>query len=169
MSLTPLLIAPLAVQVHALSAILAFLLGALVLFRRKGTTGHRVMGRLWALLMLGAATSSWFINDIRMIGPFSPIHIFSIMTYVGLAEGIWHIRHGNLARHRQAMVGLYFGALVLAGAFTLLPGRRMYRVLFGSAENPWASALLIACLVGLGLFVWRWLGRRPLPPERLAA
>jgi uncharacterized membrane protein len=30
------------------------------------------------------------------------------------------------------MLGLFFGALLIAGAFTLLPGRIMGRVLFGS-------------------------------------
>ena len=38
---TPLIIA------HALCAALALLLGAVVLFRTKGTAGHRLMGRVW--------------------------------------------------------------------------------------------------------------------------
>ncbi len=29
------------------------------------------------------------------------------------------------------MIGLFAGALVIAGAFTLVPGRIMYRVVFG--------------------------------------
>ena len=52
MSLTPLLVAPLAIQIHATAAIAAMLLGALVLFRRKGTPLHKAMGRLFVLLML---------------------------------------------------------------------------------------------------------------------
>ena len=39
-------------------------------------------------------------------------------------------RH-NVNRHRYAMMGLFAGALVVAGAFTLVPGRIMHRVLFG--------------------------------------
>jgi uncharacterized membrane protein len=35
-------------------------------------------------------------------------------------------------RHRQAMIGLFGGALVIAGLFTLAPGRIMDKVLFGS-------------------------------------
>ena len=88
MSLTPLFDAPVAVQVHAAAALAALLLGALVLFRRKGTPLHRAMGRVWVVLMLVAATSSLFINEIRLIGPFSPIHIFSVITFVGLAQGL---------------------------------------------------------------------------------
>jgi len=33
--------------------------------------------------------------------------------------------------HRNSMVGLFVGALVIAGAFTFLPGRIMHAVVFG--------------------------------------
>ena len=33
------------------------------------------------------------------------------------------IRRGHVARHRAAMVSIYVGACLVAGAFTLLPGR----------------------------------------------
>jgi uncharacterized membrane protein len=39
-------------------------------------------------------------------------------------------RHQAL-RHRNAMLGLFLGALVVTGAFTLLPARLMGRVVFG--------------------------------------
>lgn len=145
MSLTPLLDAPLQVQIHAFAAIAALLLGAVVLFRRKGTPFHKALGRVWAVLMLIAAGSSIFINEIRLIGPFSPIHIFSVVTFVGLAQGIRDIRRGNVRAHRAAMQGLYFCALILAGAFTLLPGRRMHEVLFG-AEAGWTPSLIVITL-----------------------
>lgn len=147
MSLTPLIDAPLQVQVHAVAAIAALLLGAMVLFRRRGTPLHKAMGRVWVVLMLIAAGSSIFINEIRLIGPFSPIHIFSIMTFVGVAQGIREIRRGNVAAHRAAMQGLYFFALILAGTFTLLPGRRMHDVLFGASAG-WTPSLIA---IGLAL------------------
>jgi len=34
-------------------------------------------------------------------------------------------------RHRNIMVTLFIGALVIAGAFTLLPGRIMHAVMLG--------------------------------------
>ena len=49
MSLAPLLAAPIAVQIHAFTAIAAVLLGAVVLLRPKGTPVHKLMGRTWAL------------------------------------------------------------------------------------------------------------------------
>jgi uncharacterized membrane protein len=149
MSLTPLLDAPLAVQIHALAAMSAMLLGAFVLFRRKGTPLHRAMGRVWVVLMLVTALSSIFINEIRLVGPFSPIHIFTVITFAGLAQGIHEIRRGNVRAHRAAMQSLYFLALILTGAFTLLPGRRMHAVLFG-AESGWAPSL-VAIVLALGV------------------
>ena len=165
MSLDPLLAAPLAVQVHAAAALSAFLLGAAVLFRRKGTPLHKLMGRVWAVLMLITAGSSILINEIRLIGPFSPIHIFSIVTFAGIAQGIAEIRRGNVARHRATMQGLYFFALILAGAFTLLPGRRMHDVLFGAGAG-WPPSL---AAIGLGLLLSGAIYLRLQPKRRRTA
>jgi len=166
MSLDPLLSAPLAIQLHATTALAAVVLGAVILFRRKGTVLHRWLGRVWALLMLVTATSALFINEIRLVGPFSPIHLFSLLTYAGLALGIWHIRRGNVAAHRLAMQSLYFAALGLAGAFTLLPGRRMNQLLFGP-DAGWLPSLIAIGLVLVALWsVSRRL--RPAPAARLS-
>jgi uncharacterized membrane protein len=40
-------------------------------------------------------------------------------------------RRHHVGNHRFAMISLFAGALVIAGAFTLLPGRIMHRVVFG--------------------------------------
>jgi hypothetical protein len=113
--------------------------------------------------MLVVATSALFINEIRLWGPFSPIHIFVVVTYVSVAVAIWRIRRGDVVGHRAAMVSLYFGALFLTGAFTLLPGRRMHDVLFGAAAGwtPSAIAIPLALAAGAALW-WRLLPRRAL-------
>ena len=154
MSLEPILAAPIAIQIHAFAAISAMLLGALILFRRKGTPTHKLLGRMWVGLMLIVATSALFINEIRLIGPFSPIHIFVVVTYLGLWEGIREIRRGNVEAHQATMKSVYLGALLLTGAFTLLPGRRMHAVLFG-AESGWVPSLVaIALALALTAFLW---------------
>lgn len=162
MSLDPLLRADLPIQIHAFSAIAAFFLGAFVLWRKKGTPLHKALGRVWVLLMLVVATSSLFINEIRLIGPFSPIHIFAIMVYVGIGQALWAIRvQRNVTAHRAGMQGVYLGSLLLAGAFTFLPGRRMHEVLFG-ADAGWTPSLIVigAALAATG-YLWVRL-RRPL-------
>jgi uncharacterized membrane protein len=40
-------------------------------------------------------------------------------------------RRGRVVTHGRSMMGLFLGALVIAGAFTLLPGRIMGAVVFG--------------------------------------
>ncbi|MEQ1899989.1 MAG: DUF2306 domain-containing protein [Devosia sp.] len=163
MSLDPLLSAPLAVQIHALCAMAAMLLGAIVLFRPKGTPMHKLMGRTWAGLMLIVATSALFINEIRLIGPFSPIHIFVALTYVGIFQAVREIRRGNVVAHQAAMQSIYLGALLLTGAFTLLPGRRMHEMLFG-AEAGWTPSLIAIPLVLLltSYLWWRLMSKRRL-------
>lgn len=110
MSLTPLLSADMPIQIHAFSAIVAFVIGAIVLWRPKGTALHKAPGRLWVVLMLVVATSALFINEIRLVGPFSPIHIFVIVTYVGIGQGLWAIIvQRNVALHRASMQAVYLG------------------------------------------------------------
>ena len=41
-------------------------------------------------------------------------------------------RRHDVRRHRRGIVGLFAGALVVAGIFTFLPGRIMHAVVFGS-------------------------------------
>lgn len=141
----------------------------MVLFRRKGTPIHKALGRLWVVLMLVTATSAIFINEIRLIGPFSPIHLFVVFTYAGIAQGVWHIRRGEVARHRADMVGLYFGALGLAGAFTLLPGRRMNEVLFGPDAGIAPAIAAIAVVIAATIWFWRRAGRSRRTAKRAAA
>lgn len=168
MSLDPLLEADLAIQIHAFSAIAAFALGAFVLWRRKGTRLHRVLGRIWVVLMLVVATSALFINEIRLIGPFSPIHIFAVMTYVGIGQALWAIRvRRDVAAHKANMQATYLGALLLAGAFTFLPGRRMHDVLFG-AEAGWVPSLVVisAALLATGVLWLRMMPQKSVPRTR---
>lgn len=167
MSLEPILSAHFAIQIHAFSATAAMLLGAVILFRRKGTPLHKLMGRVWVGLMLVVATSAIFINEIRLIGPFSPIHIFVVMTYYGVWEGIREIRRGNVQAHQASMKSLYLGALLLTGAFTLLPGRRMHAVLFG-AESGWMPSL-IAVPIALAITALLWVRLMPKRQKKVAA
>jgi uncharacterized membrane protein len=116
---------------HAIMALIAVVVGGVQLALLKGTTLHRVIGYFWVGLMAFVAASSFFIHSIRMIGPFSPIHLLSILALVTLWIAIRAARAGNISRHRKAMVSLYTLGLILTGAFTLLPGRAMHAVVLG--------------------------------------
>ena len=131
MSLAPLLEAVPAIPVHAFAAMAAFVLGVVQFAAPKGTLPHRTIGWIWVLLMLSVAISSFWIHQIRLWGPWSPIHLLSIFTLVMLPLGVWAAHRHHVRRHRHIMIGIFSGALVVAGLFTLLPGRIMHAVVFG--------------------------------------
>jgi uncharacterized membrane protein len=131
MSFGPLLEASPAIQFHAFAAMAAFMLGALQLGGPKGTLPHRIVGSIWVLLMIVVCVSAFFIHELRIWGAWSPIHLLAIFTLVMLPIAVWWAHKHAIDRHRRAMLGLFFGALVIAGLFTFLPGRIMHAVLFG--------------------------------------
>jgi len=131
MNLAPLTNAPLPIQLHAYAAMAAFVLGVVQLAGVKGTTRHRALGYAWAASMLFVAISSFWIHDLRVWGAWSPIHLLSIFTLATLPLAIVHARRHRIDRHRNAMIAIFTGALVVAGLFTLLPGRIMHAVVFG--------------------------------------
>jgi len=131
-TLSPLLNAAPVIQIHAFAAITAFAVGAIQLSAPKGTILHRLVGWLWTVLMLTVAISSLFIHEIRLWGPWSPIHLLSILVLVTLPLAVLHARRHDVGQHRMAMLMLFTGALVIAGVFTFLPGRIMHSAAFGS-------------------------------------
>lgn len=132
MSLTPLLNAPIVIQLHAFVALAMAPLTAAIFVLPRGKTAHRVLGWIWVCCMTIVAISSFWITGIRQIGPFSFIHALSVVTLISLVTGVAAARRRKIAVHRQTMRSLVLFALLLAGAFTLLPGRLMHAVLFGS-------------------------------------
>ena len=114
---------------HIASALLALALGALMLSLRKGTPVHRLLGRLWATVMVLVAVSSFWIMEIRDGAGFSVIHLLSAWTLVALALAVWFIRRGNVRAHKGFMIGTYLG-LVGAGLGALAPGRTLYLFFF---------------------------------------
>ncbi len=116
---------------HALAALAAVMLGGAQLATSKGTVRHRVSGWIWVSLMAYVAVSSFFISELRLWGAFSPIHLLSVWTLFSLVIAVYHARRGNIRQHKIWMALLYIGALLIAGLFTLWPGRVMHGVLFG--------------------------------------
>ena len=132
MSLDPLFSAGNTVIIHAFAAMAALILGIIQFARPKGTTHHRFLGWCWVLLMATIALSSFNIQRIRQFGPFSLIHFLSVFVLVMLPMGILHARKHNITGHSKTMIGLFAGGLVIAGIFTLVPGRIMHAVVFGA-------------------------------------
>ena len=131
MSLAPLFDAAPAIQAHAFAAMSAFALGIVQLAAPKGTLPHRTIGWVWVALMVIVSATSFWIHELRLWGPWSPIHLLSIFTLATLPLAVLHARRHQVVRHRNVMIGIFTGALVIAGLFTFVPGRIMYAVAFG--------------------------------------
>jgi uncharacterized membrane protein len=123
MELTP------AIAIHMTAALAALATGPVALWARKGGEQrpklHRAFGYAWVTLMVIAAVSALFIRGGQLpnIAGYSPIHLLVPLTLFGLYGSFRYLAQGNIAKHRQIMQILYYGACVVAGAFTLLPGR----------------------------------------------
>ena len=132
MTLQPLVDAGPLIVTHTLAALTAFGLGAWQLARPKGTAGHRLAGYIWVTLMAAVAAGSLFIHTINQWQGFSLIHLLSAYVLISLVLAIRAARRGEIARHSRYMTGMYLGGLVIAGGFTLMPGRILHHVLFGA-------------------------------------
>lgn len=123
MPLTPL------IAVHLTAALGALATGPIALWARKGRTQrpkvHRAFGYAWVTLMLITAVSALFIRDFNLpnLAGYTPIHLLIPFTLFNLVKAFVYLARGDIATHRKTMQGLYVGACLVAGAFTLLPSR----------------------------------------------
>ena len=92
---------------------------------------HRTIGWIWVALMLIVSVSAFFVHELRIWGPWSPIHLLAILTLVTVPAAVFAAHRHDVRTHRRAMLSIFFGALVIAGLFTFVPGRIMHAVLFG--------------------------------------
>ena len=119
------------IAIHICFAVSAVLLGPIALWARLGRMVHprlhRAMGYAWVTCMVGAACSSLFIHSYSFINiaGFSPIHLLVIATFITLYFSFKFLAQGKIKGHRLCMQWLYFGACLVAGAFTFMPGRFM--------------------------------------------
>jgi len=132
MQLTPV------IAVHMTAAIGAVLLGPVALWARKGRLQrprlHRAFGYAWVTLMVITALSAMFIRESALpnLAGFTPIHLLVPLSLATLFGAFYALYRGNIRRHRILMTSLYWGACVVAGAFTLLPQRYLGQQLWGA-------------------------------------
>lgn len=148
------------IATHAAAATTALLLGGYQLARRvKGDPVHRRVGWLWVAAMTFVATSSFAIREVRH-GQLSWLHLLSVVTLVSLILGIVRIRRGNIAGHRAAMRGSYYGLLGAAIGAAVVPDRRIPTLAVtdpaGAAAAAVTVVLLTAAVIALAHAVDHW-------------
>lgn len=111
------------------TVLIALSLGAYLFLTKKGGTRHRSLGKAWLALMGVTAVSSLFVRNLNH-GNFSWIDVFTVLTLIALPQAILSARRGDIAAHRKHMRNFFLGSLVVAGAFTFIPGRTMWQWAF---------------------------------------
>jgi len=156
------------IAIHLSAALGAVATGPIALWARKGATQrprlHRAFGYAWVTLMTVAAISALFIpaEVAPLVAGMGPIHALSFITLGMLGLSFWFLAQGNIAGHRKTMQNLYFGACVVAGAFTLLPGRFLGNLVWGqwlgllspSYAVPQGKPMLVQIAINTPLWVW---------------
>lgn len=118
---------------HLATVIPAFIIGTYILIIRKGTPKHKMLGKLYVGFMLITAFITLFMP--AAVGPtflnhFGFIHLLSVLVFVTVPRAILAIRKGNVNEHKRHMLGMYIGALLIAGSLAMMPGRMMHTWLF---------------------------------------
>ena len=119
--------------VHFATIAPCFLIGTWVLLRRKGTPVHKRLGRIYMVFIsfssIVAAAMPAALGP-RLWNHFGFIHLFCVLVFVSVPLAIWAIKHGKVRMHANTMMGLFFGGILIAGTFALMPGRLLHTWLF---------------------------------------
>lgn len=154
------------IATHALAAGLAVPVGAVALLARPGgrihnligARWHKRLGYTWALLMVTAALTGAFIRDFGLpnINGYTPIHLLVLVTLTSVPLAIWFAITKRFEAHRRTMLNTYWGACIVAGAFTLLPSRLIGRWLWHDTLGITPATLGLAQGILKATPMWVW-------------
>ncbi|HKY54673.1 MAG TPA: DUF2306 domain-containing protein [Anaerolineales bacterium] len=119
---------------HLATVVPAFVIGAFQLSRRKGTPSHKLLGKVYMVLILATGLITLAMPAAvgpRFFGHFGFIHAFSFLTLYSVPAAFLAARRGDIRAHRANMIGLYIGGILIAGSFAFAPGRLLHEWLFG--------------------------------------
>lgn len=119
-----------AIKIHLAAALMALMLGAVLMLRRKGRAFHRAAGWVWVVLVSVTAGSTLFITGLNH-GKWSLLHLFTGWVLLVLPLGVIWARRRNVARHRRTMMGLFYGGFAINLVFALIPGRLLWSLFLG--------------------------------------
>ena len=118
---------------HLATVVPAFFLGGYLLAQRKGTAQHRWVGKLYMGFMLLTALITLFMPahvGPTLWGHWGFIHLFSLLVLYCVPAAYLAAQQHRMRSHAANMVGVYVGGILVAGAFTLAPGRLLHAWVF---------------------------------------
>ena len=119
---------------HLGTVVPAFLLGTYLLLNQKGTDKHRLLGKIYMLLMLFTAVITLFMPakiGVTFLNHFGFIHLFSFLVLYSVPLAYLAIKKKDIKQHRSAMLGVYCGGILIAGGFAFAPDRLLHGWIFG--------------------------------------
>ena len=107
----------------------------LMVFSKKGKYPHRFFGKIYMITMFFSAMVSLFLEakvGATFLNHFGWIHLLSVLTVFTVPYSLIAVKKGNIRAHQRSMFFLYWTGLLVAGLFTLSPGRYLNELLFHS-------------------------------------
>lgn len=153
---------------HVAAALLSVGLGLVQLLRRKGDLRHRLLGRVWVVLMLWTAVSSFWIRHLRE-GAFSWLHVLSLVTLVTVTLGVVSIRRGDVRGHRANMTGSWLGALAAMVFALAVPDRMLPTFAVGDPLGAAAALVSVVAVVAVLVLVGDRIASRSAPRASVGA
>ena len=101
---------------HFLGALAALAIGLIVIFNRKGTARHRLLGSVYVILLVTLNVSALSLHREDAFGPFHILAVLSLIT-IAVGVGLLVLTSGPehlVAAHAYMMSWSYVG-LVAAG------------------------------------------------------
>jgi uncharacterized membrane protein len=109
----------------------AFVIGTFLMLNHKGTPVHKLLGKIYMSLMMFTASVTLFMSaevGPKILNHFGFIHLLSFFVLYTVPSAYLAARNGHIKHHRNNMVGLYLGGILVAGAFTFMPGRLFHNL-----------------------------------------
>lgn len=110
------------VFIHVFIMLPCFLFGTLLIVSKKGTRLHTQVGKVYMVLMAITGVLTIFIPayvEPRILNHFGLLHLLSLLTLWSVPTAWLAIRRRDVKTHQRAMVRLYFGGIIIAGAFAI--------------------------------------------------
>ena len=105
---------------HLITALLAILVGTLVILSRKGTRKHKWLGRTYVSMMVAVNVSAFLIYEL--IGGFGLFHWMALFSLLSVLVGYVPARlrkPGWKTQHAYFMSGSYVGLVAALAAESL--------------------------------------------------
>ncbi|MBW8191065.1 DUF2306 domain-containing protein [Neiella marina] len=133
---------------HIICGFASLISGFVVLFKTKGDSFHRLIGRLYFICMLGLNLTAFGIY--RLFGGWGVFHWMAILSLIPLIAGFVAIRRKQLAAHYYFMCWSYIGLLcaTISELFVHLP-----LAVFLQSKIAYLDVALMCSLIAAG-FYW---------------